>query len=396
MGKYIKRILESKVLEYVKSFPAVSITGPRQSGKSTLLKHILADQYQYVTFDKDHVRNMFYEDPKRFMSNYQNRVIFDEAQKAPEIFEYIKVAIDEDRDNYGKYIITGSAQFLLLKQISESLAGRVGLLTLLPLQYQEIPPASRNESIYRGAYPEIVVNGYANSYDWYASYIDTYVERDVRGLHNIGDLRDFRRLLGLLAANTSQILNMSRYASDLGVAVSTIKRWLSVLEASYIIFLLPPYYKNYGKRIVKNPKIYFYDTGLVSHLTGINSEELFLKGPMAGAIFENYIIAEIMKKELHFKTFAELYYYRTGKGAEVDLIVDRKINKDVIEIKLNNTFNPRMIKQLKTLLEPNDKGYLLYTGEKLDYSFAENIKVCNYNEYLADLTPLGGSAFFQQ
>jgi uncharacterized protein len=271
---------------------------------------------------------------------------------------------------------------LLLKQISESLAGRIGLLTLLPLQYQEMPKVLHQESIYRGAYPEVVVNGYTNSYDWYASYIDTYLERDVRGLHNIGELRDFRRLLGLLAADTAQILNMSRYASDLGVAVSTIKRWISVLEASYIIFLLPPYYKNYGKRITKSPKIYFYDTGLVGHLTGISSEELFLKGPMSGSIFENYLVSEVMKKETHLRTFAELYYYRTSKGAEVDLIVDRKINKDVIEIKLNNTFNPRMIGQLKTLLESNDKGYLLYTGENLDYSFAENIAVVNYSEYL--------------
>jgi hypothetical protein len=382
MSTYLTRILEPKVLQYLSSFPAVSLTGPRQAGKSTLLKHLLADQYRYITFDKESIRNMFYEDPQGFMKNYKNRIIFDEVQKVPEIFEHIKVAIDEDRDNYGKYVITGSTQFLLLEQIAESLAGRVGLLTLLPLQYQEMPAAHRNESIYRGAYPEIVVNDYANSHDWYASYIDTYLERDVRGLHNIGDLRDFSRLLGLLAANTSQILNMSRYASDLGVAVSTIKRWISVLEASYIIFLLPPYYKNYGRRIAKNPKIYFYDTGLVSHLTSISSEELFLKGPMSGAIFENYIVAEIMKKEMHLKTFAELYYYRTSKGIEVDLIVDRKTTKDVIEIKLNSTFNPRMIKQLKLLLEPNDKGYLLYTGENLDYSFGENIKVLNYGEYL--------------
>jgi hypothetical protein len=382
MNKYLSRILETKILEYLKSFPAVSLTGPRQAGKSTLLKHLLASQYTYVTFDKDYVRNMFYDDPQGFMRNYKNHVIFDEAQKVPEIFEYIKIAIDEDRQNYGKYIITGSTQFLLLKQISESLAGRVGLLTLLPLQYQEMPPASRGESIYRGAYPEIVINNYANSHDWYASYIDTYLERDVRGLHNIGDLRNFRRLLGLLAANTSQVLNMSRFASDIGVAVSTIKRWISVLEASYIIFLLPPYYKNYGKRITKNPKLYFYDTGLVSHLTGISNEELFLKGPMSGAIFENYVVAEIMKKETHLKTFAELYYYRTSKGAEIDLIVDRKISKDVIEIKLNHTFNPRMTTHLKALLEPNDKGFLLYTGEKIDYAFGENISVINYAEYL--------------
>lgn len=382
MHQYLTRVLEKELLAYVKSFPVVSITGPRQSGKSTLLQHVLSQEYNYVTFDKDYVREMFYADPLNFMATYRNRVIFDEVHKVPEIFNYLKIAVDEDRHNYGKYIITGSTQFLLLKQITESLAGRVGLLTLLPLQYSEIPAKYRDEAIYRGSYPEIVINNYAKSYDWYASYIDTYLERDVRGLHNVGDLRDFRRFLGLLAANTSQILNMSRYANDLGVTVSTIKRWISVLETSYIIFLLPPYYKNYGKRVVKSPKIYFYDTGLVGHLTGIRTKELFINGPMAGAIFENYVISEIFKREVHAKSFAELFYYRTSKGDEVDLIVDRKTTKEIFEIKLNSTFTPRMVGQLNDLLakEPGSKGYLLYTGETLPYS--ANIRLFNFSEYL--------------
>lgn len=378
--KYLDRILGQKIQDYLRHFPAVGITGPRQSGKSTLLKHVLHNKYQYITFDRDDIRNMFYADPNSFMNNYSKHIIFDEVQKAPEIFNYLKVAIDEDRHNYGNYIITGSTQFSLVKKITESLAGRIGLLTLLPLQYKEMPIKHRKTSIYQGAYPEIVVNNYANVYDWYASYIDTYLEKDVRGVHNIGDLRDFRRFLGLLAANTSQTLNMSHYANDVGVAVSTINRWISVLEASYIIFLLPPYYKNYGKRITKSPKVYFYDTGLVSHLTGISTEELFIKGPMSGAIFENYVIAEIIKKAAHTKSPVDFYYYRTSNGEEVDLIMDRKVAKSVIEIKFNATFNPKMVRQVKALLKKDDQGYLLYTGKKLLVS--ENIQALNYKDFL--------------
>ncbi len=379
--KYLDRILEHKIQDYLQHFPAVGITGPRQSGKSTLLKHMLHNKYQYITFDKDDIRNMFYADPNSFMTNYSKHIIFDEVQKAPEIFNYLKVAIDEYRHNYGNYIITGSTQFSLVKQITESLAGRIGLLTLLPLQYKEMPAKHHKSAIYQGSYPEIVVNNYANGYDWYASYIDTYLEKDVRGVHNIGDLRDFRRFLGLLAANTSQTLNMSHYANDVGVAVSTINRWISVLEASYIIFLLPPYYKNYGKRITKSPKVYFYDTGLVSHLTGISTEELFIKGPMSGAIFENYVIAEIIKKATHTKAPVDFYYYRTSNGEEVDLIMDRKVSKSVIEIKFNATFNPKMVRQVKALLEKDDQGYLLYTGKKLLVS--KNIQALNYKDFLS-------------
>ncbi|MCK4869678.1 MAG: ATP-binding protein [Gammaproteobacteria bacterium] len=378
--KYYARVLEAKITEYLQLFPAVGITGPRQAGKSTLLKHLLGAGYQYISFDNHDNVIMFYDDPNRFMSNYADRVVFDEVQNVPEIFSYIKVAIDNDRQNYGKYVLTGSSQFSLMKKITESLAGRIGLLTLLPLQYSEMPQVAQKESVFRGSFPEVVLNQFKSWAPWCSSYISTYLEKDVRGLHNIGDLRDFRRFLGLLAANTAQQLNMSRYANDLGVAVSTIKNWLSVLEASYVVFLLPPYYKNYGKRVVKSPKIYFYDVGLVSYLTGITSNDLFEHGPMAGAIFENYIIAEIMKRELHAVSGSELYYYRTSNQEEIDLIIDRKVNKELIEIKFSQTFRPKMAKELEKFLEPGDVGYLLYNGKQ--QPFADNIRVLNYQDYL--------------
>jgi uncharacterized protein len=188
--------------------------------------------------------------------------------------------------------------------------------------------------------------------------------------------------LQLLATSTAQQLNISRFANDLGVDVKTIKRWIALLEASYIIFLIPPYYKNHGKRIIKSPKIYFYDVGLVSYLTGIENRALFENGPMAGAIFENYIISDIIKKERHANTFAEFYYLRTSHGVEVDLIIDRKNSRELFEIKHSHTFNPRMISTISEFIEKTDKGYLLYQGE--DFAYHEPIKVLNYKTYLQD------------
>lgn len=380
--KYRHRKLEPIVEKYLNRFSVIGITGPRQSGKSTLLKHLFQEGYRYLSFDKGSNRELFYNDPIRFMQTYNNHVIFDEIQKVPELIEYVKDAVDSDRDTRGKYIITGSAQFTLIKNITESLAGRIGLLTLLPFQYSEMPAQHRIEAIYKGSYPEPVDFHYEQNEDWYSAYIDTYIERDIKNVANIGELRYFKRFISLLASNTAQILNMSRFANDLGVAVSTIKRWISVLEASYIIFLLPPYFKNYGKRIVKSPKIYFYDTGLVSYLTGIRNQELFENGPLKGAIFENYIIAEILKKEKHTNSHADFFYYRTSNGEEIDLIIDRKIEKEMIEIKYNATFNPKMVKQISQLMEQNEKGILLYTGESMSYG--ADIQILNYNDYLAE------------
>ncbi|HTM64623.1 MAG TPA: ATP-binding protein [Gammaproteobacteria bacterium] len=370
--------------EYIKHFSAIGLTGPRQSGKSTLLLHQLKD-YQYVTFDDFRTVALYHDDPNKFMRIYANKIIFDEVQKVPEIFNDIKIAIDADRQTPGKFILTGSSQFSLIKSITESLAGRIGSLSLLPYQYSEMPDKLRYQSIYQGAYPEMVNKQYEFSADWYSSYLDTYIAKDVNDLANIGDKRDFRRLISMLAANTSQILNMSTYAKDLGVDVKTIKRWISVLEASYIIFLLPPYYQNFGKRIVKSPKLYFYDTGLVSYLTGIQNENSFEQGPMLGSIFENYIISDILKRELHNKSHAELFYFRSSNGEEIDLIIDRKQTRELIEIKAGETFTPRMSKEIEKLKDQNDVGYLLYRGKSMEY--LPDIHIMNYQNYLGPNIP---------
>ncbi|MFO1258758.1 MAG: ATP-binding protein [Gammaproteobacteria bacterium] len=376
---YRPRLIEAKLKEYLNFFSVVGLTGPRQSGKSTLLLHCLPN-YRYVNFDDYKMVDFFHEDPEKFMSVYHHQVIFDEIQKVPRLFDYIKIAVDQDRETTGKYVLTGSSQFQFIKGITESLAGRIGLLSLLPYQLAEIPAEEIENALYKGSYPELVNKKYTLSQDWYAAYIDTYLKKDVSALAQVGDKREFQKLIQLLAANTTQCLNLSTYAHDLGVDVKTIKRWISILEASYIIFLLPPYYQNFGKRIVKSPKIYFWDTGLVSYLTGIETYNQFIKGPLAGSLFENYIIADIYKRELHNKTHADLYYFRTSKGLEIDLIIDRKNRQEFIEIKLGGTFNIRWLKSMESLLPPNTAGILIYTGQPQPYT--PGIEIVNYQTYL--------------
>jgi predicted AAA+ superfamily ATPase len=235
------------------------------------------------------------------------------------------------------------------------------------------------KSIYKGSYPELVIRNYKYSNEWYSAYLETYLNKDVRLLHNVGDLRDFRRFLTLLASKTSNILNMNRFSNDLGISISTIKRWLSILEASYIIFFIPAYYKNFGKRIVKSPKIYFYDTGLVSYLVGINTEEFFEKGPFFGNIFENFVISEIKKKNINEKEKA-FYFFKTSAGEEIDLIEETFNKKIFMEIKASKTFKILMVKILEKFMRKNDIGFLLYQGK--DFPYKKNIKILNYENFL--------------
>lgn len=380
MKHYVHRKLEKKVSDLLETFPVVGITGPRQSGKSTLLKTLLGDTYQYVTFDDFQNVNLFHNDPKKFMSIYNKNVVFDEIQKVPELFHYIKQVVDENRDMAGRFVVTGSAQFSLMASITESLAGRIGLLALLPFQLSEITASKFDSSEFLGCYPELVINEYKNRDVWYNSYLESYLEKDVRNILNVGNLTDFRRLIRLLASQCSQVLNYSTIANSLGIGVNTVKRWISVLEASYIIFLLPPYFSNFNKRIIKSKKIYFYDTGLVSFLTGIQNESMYENGPLAGAIFENYIVSEIKKDLHHSANFSQMYFYRTSNHVEVDLLIGDGLNLKMIEVKNSKTFKPRMVKPMESILRENDTAYLLFKGDEFPYT--ENVKVWPYWKYL--------------
>lgn len=255
-------------------------------------------------------------------------------------------------------------------------------MTLLPYQYRELPINEnlKKEVVYKGSYPQLLETNYLESDLWYESYMDTYINKDVRMISNIGNLHDFQKLIHLLAIQVSSILDYSEYAREIGVSVPTIKHWIFILQTSYIIYLLPAYHKNLGKRLIKSPKIYFYDTGLVSWLTGVKTFELYDKGPMAGKIFENYIVSEIIKKINHEKIDAAPYFLRTSDKTEIDLVLDKKMSVDWIEIKKSSTFSSKMTKPIETFISEKDQGFLLYNGENRPY--LDNIKVIHYSDYL--------------
>lgn len=378
----LKRAIVDDLMHMLRYFPVVGLTGPRQSGKSTLLQAALPE-YTYVSFDDPAQVILFEEDPKGYLLRHTGKVILDEVHYVPEIFRYIKLMVDQDRQSYGRLVVTSSNQFAFLDRASESLAGRIGLLTLLPLQLSEVPDDLRDQSIFLGGYPELVARSYQASSSWFASYMHTYLEKDVRQIANIRDVRDFQRFVSLLAANTASLLNLSTYAKDLGVAVNTIKKWISVLEASYIIFLLPPYHRNHGKRVTKSPKVYFYDTGLAAYLTRIKTMELFEEGPMTGHLFENYMVSELMKKIKHSNGDAELYFSRTSNAVEVDVIIDHKTHQDFVEIKSGHTFKTKMLDPLRKLMPEGGRGYLVYRGESMTYS--ETIAIMNHKDFLTEV-----------
>ncbi len=346
---YVHRDIEKVLLGLSKQFPAIIVTGPRQSGKSTLIEKVFAKTHTYLSFDDLLVRQEAIFDPKFFLEKSGPRIIIDEIQYVPQILSYIKILIDKNRSRRGYFILTGSQQFSLMKDIGDTLAGRVGIVELLPFSVSEkkrFLEGRRRFSCSQdyfidacmvGSFPEITVYKNIEPRFWYSAYLQTYLERDVRSIYNIGNLGDFQRLLQLLAARCSQILNLSAFSSELGIAVNTIKRWISILEASRIIFLLQPYYQNLSKRITKSPKIYFLDCGLACYLLSIKDKDYLVKGPMAGALFENFCVQETVKYLLNQGERPRLFYVRTHNGLEVDLLIEKDARLYPIEFKLSKT-----------------------------------------------------------
>jgi predicted AAA+ superfamily ATPase len=377
---YYSRVIERLTLDYLSQFRVVGIMGPRQSGKSTMIKHLLRDKYTYVTFDRIENREFFYINPEAFIRKHNNKVAFDEVQQVPELFSRIKVIADENPLDKGRFVLTGSGQYLLSKNISESLAGRIGLITVLPFQYQETPELFRMNIVATGGYPEVVVGSFSNPDIYFESYLNTYVQKDLRSMLNITDLNAFTLFLRLLATRAAQLLNLSDLAKETGISVTTLSRWLSVLEASYIIFLIRPYFQNLGKRLVKAPKVYFYDNGLLSYLIGASSLGSWEKHDMAGELFENYIVAEIRKNFYHKGVFADLFYLRTNHGDEIDLLIDNKNSVNAIEIKMTDAYNTRFHKTLEKLSLPQWKKEVIYSGQTI--AATSEIMAWNYREYL--------------
>jgi predicted AAA+ superfamily ATPase len=362
MKKYIKRDIETVLNKALNEAPVVAITGPRQTGKSTLLKETLAE-YSYITLDDPLLRQQAIEDPVLLLDSFPSKLIIDEFQYAPSLLPYIKMRVDNNRSEKGAYVLTGSQQFIATKGLSESLAGRIILLELGAFgleEWQRTTAADAQTSFtracLRGSFPELATDSSVDTQRWYAGYLQTYLERDIRTLYDIGNLRDFERTLQLLAARCSQSLNYSIIARDLGISVNTIKRWVSILEACRMVYLLPPYHKNIGSRIVKSPKVYFLDTGLACYLTGLKSEEHLLKGPMAGALFENYFVQEAVKTAFSMGKKPRFSYLRTQNGFEIDFIAE---GMDGVlypsEFKLSKTPKTKMaasVERFITKLEP--------------------------------------------
>jgi predicted AAA+ superfamily ATPase len=396
---YIQRDLEQECMAAVRDFPAVAVSGPRQSGKSTMLQELFGRTHQLISFDNPAERDKFLDDPQLFINQMNDRVILDEIQYVPEITSYIKVLIDSERQRKGRFLLTGSQQFSLIKNLGDSLAGRVGLLYLLPFGIEEKSRIAAirekfSTTIERfvhgclvGSYPEIATDPSMNRERWYGAYLQTYLERDVRSLSNIGDLRDFQHFIRLLAARCGQILNYSSISRELGISVPTVKRWISILEASQIIFLLPPYYRNLGKRITRSPKLYFLDVGLACYLTGLHTEEHLLKGPMAGALFENFVILEIVKAYFNHGRRPDIFFIRTHNGLEIDLLMERALELYPIEIRLTQTPRIGMVRPIERFrkLLPRvtiHEGRFVTLVDGDEYRLTENVRLCDLESFL--------------
>ena len=349
--QYLHRQLEKPLKEALEQFPVVLITGPRQAGKSTLLQHCLKE-YHYVSLDDILIRNLAESDPVLFLNTYEPPLILDEIQYAPHLLSHIKMKVDADRRKHGQYVLTGSQIFPLMKGVSESLAGRIAIFQLYPLSWKEIPHAeiyeerALAEQMLKGFYPEFQVEPKLNPKFWHSSYLSTYLERDLRTMRNIHDLSQFQRYLVLLASRAGQLFNLNEIGKECGISQTTAKDWLMLLQATSIIYLLEPYARNLTKRIIKSPKLFFVDTGLLCYLLRIESIEQLIVSPFGGHIFENMVVMEKVKQFAGKGERAPCYFYRTGKGLEVDLLIDHGDSFDAYEIKFSSTPNAAMTQSL--------------------------------------------------
>ena len=363
----ISRNISNEIHNMLGQYPCIALMGPRQSGKTTLIKHI-CDHLPYISIENSNVQRLIKQDPYEFLNRYCNGAIFDEAQKAPELFSYLQQYIDDGNGN-GRYILTGSHNFLLHKHITQSLAGRVALLTLLPLEYNEIAKIqtySWQNIALRGGYPKLY-NESIEYTKWYESYMRTYIEKDVRSLHTIKDIHQFQNFIHLCAGRAGHIMNLSSLGNDCGVDHKTIKSWLSILEASYIIHFVQPYHKNFNKRITKMPKLYFYDTGLLSYLLGIRKSEEIDIHFAKGHIFENLIFSEMVKIHHNKGIRPHIYFFREHNGHEIDFIIENGLQTYAIEAKAHTTPQYNFLKNItyfSKLFPDLTKGYVTYGSSK--------------------------------
>ena len=376
----VKREAEKLLRSLAKQFRAVAVVGPRQSGKTTLVKEVFPRK-PYVSLEDPDERLFATQDARAFLSRYPKGAIIDEVQRVPELFSYLQKILDNTRQD-GLFILTGSNNFLLQENISQTLAGRVGYIDLLPFTYAEVTQYKKNlstdELILNGFYPEI--------YDrqrkpglWYPAYIRTYIERDVKQIKNISNTILFNKFLKLCAGRTSQQINLSALSSDAGVDIKTVQSWISILESSFVIFLLAPYHKNFNKRLVKTSKLYFYDTGLACSLLGIKSSNEVSTSHFKGALFENLVIAECLKQRMAKGLDKSISYWRDNKGVEIDLVLQTSREVLPIEIKSAKTFANDFVRNIHVWNDwANNKGGLVVFDGDAEMERSNNITVSNW------------------
>jgi len=365
---YIDRSIKQQVLELKKGFPVVVITGPRQAGKTTFLQHNFPKN-KYFNLEDPITLQIIKDDPTTFFQDNPSNIIIDEVQRFPELLSHIQVLVDQ-RQEMGSIFLSGSQNLLLSEKVSQTLAGRAAYQTVLPFSLEELKNAdllgkNRFNQILKGGYPSIYVRDISpNTY--FKQYIATYTERDVRQIRNVSELSQFQKFMILLAGRVGQILNVSSLASDVGISPNTAEDWISILEASYVVYRLQPYFKNVGKRLIKSPKLYFYDTGLLTTLLKIHDKESLQSHYLIGNIFENFAVSEFVKAINNSEISAQLYYYRDNHGNEVDLIVDRGDHQIPIEIKLSASYSSDFFKGITYWNEivKGNRGYVVYGGKE--------------------------------
>jgi len=385
--KYLYRIIEKQINKVSAVFPAVLLTGPRQVGKTTVLKHLCKDERKYISLDDLSLRELANDDPKLFLSRFKAPLLIDEIQYAPNLLPYIKIEIDKSKKK-GMYWLTGSQQFHLMKGINESLAGRIAVLQILgfsqrekfnvainskmfaPEKLQEPIKTKKNifKIIWEGSFPGAVTTPKMDYSVYFNSYLQTYIQRDIRDLTQIGNTSQFLKFIKACAARTAQILNYSELAKDVDISVNTAKLWISILEASYQIFLLPAFSSNINSRLIKSPKLYFIDTGLAAHLTNWTTPENLSVGAMNSAFFETYVVSEILKNSWYHNKSAQLYYYRDKDKKEIDLIIEKNNTLFPVEIKMSAMVKKDWIKNfyiLENFKQPKGKGAIICMNDEI-------------------------------
>ncbi len=368
----ITRTLVDELFTVLREYPVVTILGPREAGKTTLVRTTLRD-HAYSNLELPEVRHFAAQDPKAYLAQFEGKVIIDEIQRVPELLSYIQVIVDDEEQN-GRFVLTGSHQLRLREAVSQSLAGRTAILHLLPLSIFELQRHGKKSTTFAkycftGFLPRIHDKPIRPGTAW-SNYYQTYVERDVRQLMNLKDLSLFEKLLKLLAGRVGQIINYNSLANDVGVDTKTIKSWISILEASYILFKLAPYYENFGKRSIKSPKYYFFDVGLLCFLLGIRKPEQVTRDPLVGNIFENLVVMECFKSRYHQGQIPDLYFFRDSNGNEVDIVFKDGRELVAIEIKSAGTFTSAHLKGLKRFarIAPVARSFLVYNGDSFRLS----------------------------